>query len=100
MPDPSQTAVTVAHATAPATTPGPSVTGEDEVSALLLRWQDLPKLGQDVPAADLCRDRPDLLPELEQRIATLDEVRRQVSLSVSTPTAASADKPPSTLAAA
>jgi tRNA A-37 threonylcarbamoyl transferase component Bud32 len=44
---------------------------EDRLNSLLLAWQEQHLQGRDVPAAELCRDRPDLAGELERRIAVL-----------------------------
>jgi hypothetical protein len=48
---------------------GPSLTDESALADLLLRWQRLRAEGREVPLAQQCADRPDLLPELQRRIA-------------------------------
>src|SRR5262245_32674016 len=40
----------------------------DRIDRLFLRWLELRRLGRPASAAELCGDRPDLVPELEQRI--------------------------------
>lgn len=44
---------------------------EDRLDDLLLRWEELAEAGQDVSAAELCRDCPQLGEELERRIQAL-----------------------------
>jgi serine/threonine-protein kinase len=46
---------------------------EEFLGDLLSAWQRRQEQGEDVPAAELCRDRPELLPELRRRI---EAVRR------------------------
>jgi WD40 repeat protein/tRNA A-37 threonylcarbamoyl transferase component Bud32 len=50
---------------------GPSLTDDSTLADLLLRWQRHRAEGREVAPAELCPDRPDLLPELERRIAAL-----------------------------
>lgn len=52
--------------------PTPSRRPDEELlHELLSRWQQVHERGHDAPAAALCRDRPDLIPELERRIRAL-----------------------------
>jgi serine/threonine protein kinase len=44
---------------------------EDPIDALLSVWHERFDRGEFVPAAALCADRPELIPELERRIETL-----------------------------
>src|SRR5437868_1020049 len=44
---------------------------EERLQNLLLAWQEEQARGRDVPAAELCRDCPDLADELNERIAVL-----------------------------
>jgi len=44
---------------------------EELIFDLLLRWEELHKRGESVSPSELCRDRPDLLPELTTRIKAL-----------------------------
>lgn len=44
------------------------------LAELLLRWEELFEQGQDTPAAELAKDRPDLVPELARRIKALKAV--------------------------
>lgn len=46
----------------------------EPISELLLRWDELREQGRDVTAAELCRDCPDLAPELARRIDALRAV--------------------------
>lgn len=41
------------------------------LAELLLRWEELYEQGQDTPAAELAKDRPDLVAELSRRIEAL-----------------------------
>jgi serine/threonine protein kinase len=45
--------------------------GEARLADLLLQWEDLYEQGPDVPAERLCRDCPELVPPLAERIAAL-----------------------------
>src|SRR5260370_22255949 len=45
--------------------------GEESISDLLLRWDDMREQGQTLSAAELCRDRPELRAELEKKIDVL-----------------------------
>jgi serine/threonine protein kinase len=47
---------------------------ESQVSDLLERWQQGQRDGRDIPATELCRDVPELLPVVEQRIQALRPV--------------------------
>ena len=42
----------------------------------LSRWEEGYERGEDVPAAELCRDRPELTAALERCISLLREVRQ------------------------
>lgn len=44
------------------------------LAELLLRWEELLEQGQDTPASELARGRPDLIPELARRIQALKTV--------------------------
>lgn len=44
---------------------------EDRIFELIDRWAILRKHGQDMPVAELCRDFPALIPEVERRIDAL-----------------------------
>src|SRR5581483_10114051 len=46
----------------------------DHLDHLLSAWQEQRRHGRDVPAAELCRDQPELAPELERRIAALRQL--------------------------
>jgi serine/threonine-protein kinase len=46
---------------------------EERLDNLLSAWQEQQRQGRDVPAAQLCREHPELAPELERRI---EAVRR------------------------
>jgi hypothetical protein len=49
----------------------PIMTPETRLSDLLQDWLSLHQQGLDVPAAELCRDCPDLATPLSERIAVL-----------------------------
>lgn len=44
---------------------------EARLSELLLRWEEGQETGRALPAKELCRDCPELLDELQRRIAAL-----------------------------
>ena len=46
-------------------------TPDPRISAILERWQALRGSGQEVPLEELCRDCPELLPEVRARVAAL-----------------------------
>jgi WD40 repeat protein len=55
---------------------------EDRLNSLLSAWQEQRLQGRDVSAAELCRDCPELAPELGRRIAVLrqmDQLRQAAS---------------------
>lgn len=41
------------------------------LAVLLLRWEEAWDLGEEIPAADLCVDCPEIQKELEQKIRVL-----------------------------
>jgi serine/threonine-protein kinase len=47
---------------------------EERLDWLLSIWQEQHRQGRDVPAAELCREHPDLTPELERRIEALRQM--------------------------
>ena len=47
------------------------MSGDPRLDDLLLQWEDLHEQGRAVAPAELCRDCPELLPELARRIAAL-----------------------------
>ncbi len=44
----------------------------EQIDNLLLHWQERRLQGDDAPVEELCRDCPELLPELAKRIAALE----------------------------
>jgi serine/threonine-protein kinase len=50
------------------------MSGEQQVSELLLEWERLRREGRTVPAEELCRDCPQHLEEVSQRIAALQKI--------------------------
>jgi hypothetical protein len=50
------------------------VSNERLLDDLVSRWQREAEQGRHVPPAELCRDQPDLLPELERRVEVLRRV--------------------------
>jgi eukaryotic-like serine/threonine-protein kinase len=65
---------------------------DDRLEALLNAWHDARARGSDVPAADLCRDHPDLLPAVEEKLAAL---RWMAALGEQTADGATVDHPDS-----
>src|SRR4051794_39450919 len=45
-----------------------------QVGDLLLAWEEARDEGRAVSPEQLCRDRPDLLPELKKQIAALEQI--------------------------
>src|SRR5262245_29270714 len=43
---------------------------------LLERWQEARDQGRDLPATELCRDHPELLPELDRHLSDLRRLDR------------------------
>ena len=58
------------------------MSNEERVSELLLLWEERAEQGQPVTPEELCRDYPDLLAELEQRIRALQALRPLVEATV------------------
>src|SRR5262245_23350146 len=50
------------------------MTSEERIQDLLVRWEELAEAGRPVSAAELCRDCPELAPELQRRIDALREM--------------------------
>jgi serine/threonine-protein kinase len=50
------------------------MTDDDRLAELLLTWEERYQRGDDVPAAELCRECPDLFPALVERIELLRRV--------------------------
>jgi serine/threonine-protein kinase len=57
---------------------------EAQLAELLSAWQQRQAQGIEISAAELCLDRPDLVPELEQRIQALRELAQPVEVSAGT----------------
>src|SRR5262245_47277320 len=49
---------------------------DDRLDDILDAWQEALEQGTDVPAAELCRDCPELLPEVERRLAVMRRMAR------------------------
>jgi tRNA A-37 threonylcarbamoyl transferase component Bud32 len=56
--------------------PNPSFPPNDRLDDILDVWQEAFASGTDLTASDLCRDCPELLPEVERHIALLRRVER------------------------
>jgi hypothetical protein len=56
----------------------PPLSLQDTIAELLLRWQEDQDRGLDVPAAELCRERPELTEELQRHIDVLRRIQRLV----------------------
>src|SRR4051794_9237280 len=52
------------------------MTDPSPVSELLVRWEQLRAAGQSVPAEELCRDCPELLPEVRRQIVVQEAMLR------------------------
>jgi serine/threonine-protein kinase len=52
------------------------MTDSDQISELLLHWEELREQGQDVSARELCGTCPELVPEVERRIQALQAMYR------------------------
>ena len=63
---------------------------DDQLDALLDSWQEAAVAGVGLTPAELCRDTPELLPELERRLAVLGRFEALRSDEV----AATAERPP------
>ncbi len=51
------------------------MTEEDRIAEAVLLWEEAYKLGKDVPAAELCRDCPELAEAVAENIAKLKRLR-------------------------
>jgi tRNA A-37 threonylcarbamoyl transferase component Bud32 len=71
-----------------------SMPSDQQVSELLLRWEELRAQGQRVAAEELCRDCPELLPEIKRRLEALWPMYDLGTVSSDTP--AQADDPDAT----
>jgi WD40 repeat protein/tetratricopeptide (TPR) repeat protein len=49
---------------------------EQQVTALVLRWEELRRQGKSASAEELCRDSPEHLEEVRRRVAALQDVYR------------------------
>ena len=47
---------------------------DEPLDELLSRWQEALQHGTDLPAEELCRDRPELLPEVQRRIQAIRQM--------------------------
>jgi WD40 repeat protein len=70
------------------------------LSELLSLWEREQARGRDLPAADLCRDCPELAPELDQRIRALREMNGLARAAWETFAVRAAETPPGTTVAA
>ncbi len=68
---------------------------EDPLKEMLRNWRDQFEQGRDVSAAELCRDRPDLVSILEREIAKLKSVRTPTTQNtlLTSPTSESSEPP-------
>ncbi len=68
---------------------------EDPLKEMLRNWRDQFEQGHDVSAAELCGDRPDLVPTLEREIANLKSIRtpRSEDTLLTSPTSQSGEAP-------
>src|SRR5262245_1989040 len=54
---------------------------EEQLQDLLSRWQRLSDAGEQPSATELCRDCPELLEELERKLAALERIGGLAALS-------------------
>jgi hypothetical protein len=52
------------------------MTHNDRIDEMLSRWEELHRRGQEVSAAELCADRPEMADELRRRIRALRVINR------------------------
>src|ERR1700691_3210707 len=53
---------------------------QDQVGDLLIEWEDGFRQGRDVPAEELCRNAPELVAEVAQRIESLKRTAWLITL--------------------
>jgi hypothetical protein len=63
------------------------MTTESLITDLIRRWEELRRHGQTIAIEELCRDRPDLIDDLRERIRLLESMDRRIPVP-QTPTAA------------
>ncbi len=56
----------------------------EQLSSLLNKWDELREQGTEITPEDLCRDYPDLLPELKRRIAAVQSFENRFAQDEST----------------
>jgi WD40 repeat protein len=66
---------------------------EERLDNLLSAWQEQRRRGRDLPAAELCREQPELAPELERRIHALRQMDGLADLAAETTPFAAATAP-------
>jgi WD40 repeat protein len=59
------------------------MSADDQISELLLRWEELRRRGEPADAEELCRHCPELLPEVRRRIAALQAVYQIINTAES-----------------
>src|SRR5262249_26566885 len=64
---------------------------EERLNSLLSAWQEQQLQGRDVPAAELCRDCPELTEDLSRRIGALRPMNNLVQPASATPGPGAAD---------
>ncbi len=55
--------------------PPETLSADDRLNSLLLRWQEQQSQGNDLSAAQLCRDYPELEPQLREQIGILRHMK-------------------------
>ncbi|HJZ57190.1 MAG TPA: protein kinase, partial [Gemmataceae bacterium] len=63
---------------------------EERLEEILDAWQEAFDRGTDLPAAELCRGCPDLLPEVERRVAVIRRMARLNARATPDPTVSAA----------
>jgi hypothetical protein len=65
--------------------PPPNVSTAARLSELLLRWEEQRDLGNPPTVAELCRDAPELEPELARMIGALEKMRGPLGTTIDEP---------------
>ncbi len=67
------------------------MTADDRIESLLDAWHAALTAGREVPLAELCRDCPELIPEVARRA---DLLRKFLDLAATSPCPAAPPAPP------
>ncbi|VAX38911.1 hypothetical protein MNBD_PLANCTO02-506, partial [hydrothermal vent metagenome] len=56
---------------------------ENQISDILLRWEEACEQGEEIPIDELCKDHPDLKPQVQEQIDALKQMSWMTSESES-----------------